>query len=181
MASIGRVGVVGCGLMGSGIAEGCTRAGVEVVVAEASDERVGAGAARIGSSLDRAVGAGKLDEGERAAARFRDRGVVGVGLGGREATVPAARDAEAFAAARGARLGGVPHARGGGGARAGRGGPPGPPPRPGPPGGPPHPSTPLPPGGRCGHCVGRSARPRADRAPFPIPSWPRPSPKGGGT
>jgi 3-hydroxybutyryl-CoA dehydrogenase len=31
--SIDRVGVVGCGLMGSGIAEVCARAGMDVLVA----------------------------------------------------------------------------------------------------------------------------------------------------
>ena len=34
-APLARIGVVGCGLMGSGIAEVCARAGVPVVVAEA--------------------------------------------------------------------------------------------------------------------------------------------------
>lgn len=73
MASIARVGVVGCGLMGSGIAEVCARAGVEVVVAEATDERAAAGASRIASSLERAVGAGKLDDDERDATLGRLR------------------------------------------------------------------------------------------------------------
>jgi 3-hydroxybutyryl-CoA dehydrogenase len=34
--AIQRVGVVGCGLMGSGIAEVCARAGLDVVVGEMS-------------------------------------------------------------------------------------------------------------------------------------------------
>ncbi|MEM9033065.1 MAG: 3-hydroxybutyryl-CoA dehydrogenase [Actinomycetota bacterium] len=59
-----RVGVVGCGLMGSGIAEVCARAGLEVNVVEAHDGALAAGQARIEKSLNRAVTAGKLDETE---------------------------------------------------------------------------------------------------------------------
>ncbi|MEV6010609.1 3-hydroxybutyryl-CoA dehydrogenase [Streptomyces sp. NPDC051976] len=71
MAEIARIGVVGCGLMGSGIAEVCVRAGLDVVVAEAGGDAADAGAARIAGSLDRAVGRGKLTAGERAAALGR--------------------------------------------------------------------------------------------------------------
>jgi 3-hydroxybutyryl-CoA dehydrogenase len=60
-----RVGVVGCGLMGSGIAEVCARAGVDVVVVEANEAAKVAGAARIEKSLDRGVRSGKLPEDER--------------------------------------------------------------------------------------------------------------------
>jgi 3-hydroxybutyryl-CoA dehydrogenase len=55
-----RVGVVGCGLMGSGIAEICARAGLDVVVIEADGAAMAAGRARIESSLHRAVTAGKV-------------------------------------------------------------------------------------------------------------------------
>lgn len=71
MAEIARIGVVGCGLMGSGIAEVCARAGLDVVVAESGGDAADAGAARIAGSLDRAVGRGKLTAGERAAALGR--------------------------------------------------------------------------------------------------------------
>jgi 3-hydroxybutyryl-CoA dehydrogenase len=64
---IERVGVVGCGLMGSGIAEVCARAGLDVVVREASPEAAEAGLARISTSLDRATRAGKLDDAGRDA------------------------------------------------------------------------------------------------------------------
>lgn len=66
-----RVGVVGCGLMGSGIAEVCARAGLDVAVVEAHPEALEAGAARIETSLGRAVRAGKLDEAERDSALGR--------------------------------------------------------------------------------------------------------------
>ena len=66
-----RVGVVGCGLMGSGIAEVCARAGADVVVVEASEDAKVAGAPRIEKSLDRGVRSGKLPEGESEAAFSR--------------------------------------------------------------------------------------------------------------
>src|ERR671915_411786 len=61
-----RVGVVGGGLMGSGIAEVCARAGVDVTVVEADNERADKARAAIEKSLDRGVRAGKLDQEARA-------------------------------------------------------------------------------------------------------------------
>lgn len=58
--SFRRVGVVGCGLMGSGIAEVAARAGCDVVVVEADDQAAKKGRARIESSLATAVDRGKL-------------------------------------------------------------------------------------------------------------------------
>jgi 3-hydroxybutyryl-CoA dehydrogenase len=63
---IERVGVVGAGLMGSGIAEVCARAGADVVVCEADAQAAEAGLQRIGLSLDRAVRSAKLDDRGRA-------------------------------------------------------------------------------------------------------------------
>jgi 3-hydroxybutyryl-CoA dehydrogenase len=57
-----RVGVIGGGLMGSGIAEVCARSGVDVTVVEADDERAERSRAAIERSLGRAVKSGKLDE-----------------------------------------------------------------------------------------------------------------------
>jgi 3-hydroxybutyryl-CoA dehydrogenase len=62
-----QVGVVGCGLMGSGIVEVCARAGLQVTFVEADDERVANGQALIARSLGRAEQRGKLD------AETRDR------------------------------------------------------------------------------------------------------------
>ncbi|MFJ3436933.1 3-hydroxybutyryl-CoA dehydrogenase [Streptomyces cyaneofuscatus] len=64
-SSISRVGVVGCGLMGSGIAEICARAGLEVTVVVSRPEAVAPGLGRIEASLARAVTKGKLSEAER--------------------------------------------------------------------------------------------------------------------
>ena len=65
MSTIERVGVIGCGLMGSGIAEVCARNGLDVVVREVEPAAAEAGLARVTASLDRAVRNGKLDEAGR--------------------------------------------------------------------------------------------------------------------
>ena len=70
---IQKVGVVGCGLMGSGIAEVAAKANFDVVVREVSDELVKAGRDRIQKSLDRAVERGKLTVADRDAAWSRLR------------------------------------------------------------------------------------------------------------
>jgi 3-hydroxybutyryl-CoA dehydrogenase len=66
-----RVGVVGGGLMGSGIAEVCARAGVDVTVVEADKERATCSRAAVENSLSRGVRAGKLDEAGREEALER--------------------------------------------------------------------------------------------------------------
>ncbi|MEQ8438588.1 MAG: 3-hydroxybutyryl-CoA dehydrogenase [Ilumatobacter fluminis] len=71
MTTIERVGVVGCGLMGSGIAEVCARAGLDVMVREVTQEAAEAGRARLVKSLDRGLSAGKLTEDERDGAVAR--------------------------------------------------------------------------------------------------------------
>jgi 3-hydroxybutyryl-CoA dehydrogenase len=71
-----NVGVIGCGLMGSGIAETCARAGYQVIVREVSDDFLQRGISRIDASLDRAVARGKLGEDERRAARSRIQGTT---------------------------------------------------------------------------------------------------------
>jgi 3-hydroxybutyryl-CoA dehydrogenase len=65
---IQRIGVVGCGLMGSGIAEVCARAGLDVIVREVNPAAAEAGQHRITASLDRGARSGKLTEEERDAA-----------------------------------------------------------------------------------------------------------------
>ena len=65
MDPVTRLGVVGCGLMGSGIAEVAAHSGLDVRVAEATHDAVEAGRRRITASLDRGVRRGKLSEQQR--------------------------------------------------------------------------------------------------------------------
>jgi 3-hydroxybutyryl-CoA dehydrogenase len=62
VTDIQRVGVVGAGLMGSGIAEVHARAGLDVIVTEVSKPALDAGRARIEKSLQRGVKSGKLSD-----------------------------------------------------------------------------------------------------------------------
>jgi 3-hydroxybutyryl-CoA dehydrogenase len=68
-----RVGVVGSGIMGAGIAEVAARAGCDVVVREVTAELAEAGRARIAASLERAVTRGKLTADDRDATLARIR------------------------------------------------------------------------------------------------------------
>jgi len=68
---INKVGVAGCGLMGSGIAEVSAKAGFDVVVREIDDGALAGGRKRISGSLDRAVSKGKLDAAARDEALAR--------------------------------------------------------------------------------------------------------------
>lgn len=55
-----RIGVIGAGQMGAGIAEVSARAGIHTVVIEATEEAASSGRRRIETSLDKAVQRGKL-------------------------------------------------------------------------------------------------------------------------
>jgi 3-hydroxybutyryl-CoA dehydrogenase len=61
---VDRIGVVGCGLMGSGIAEITARAGADVVVIERDESAIADGIARIDRSLSRAAASGKISDDE---------------------------------------------------------------------------------------------------------------------
>ncbi|MFG2964891.1 MULTISPECIES: 3-hydroxybutyryl-CoA dehydrogenase [unclassified Streptomyces] len=71
MDSITRLGVVGCGLMGSGIAQVASLAGLDVRVAEATSDAAEAGRRRVAYSLDRGVERAKLTEDQRDQALAR--------------------------------------------------------------------------------------------------------------
>jgi 3-hydroxybutyryl-CoA dehydrogenase len=68
------VGVVGCGIMGSGIVEVCAKAGMQVTFVEADEDRARRGLEAIERSTARAVEGGKLDEAARQEALGRISG-----------------------------------------------------------------------------------------------------------
>jgi 3-hydroxybutyryl-CoA dehydrogenase len=65
-----KMGVVGCGLMGTGIAEVGARAGLDVVVIESSPAAVEAGHTRLEQSLSRAAEKGKIVDAAEVLARI---------------------------------------------------------------------------------------------------------------
>jgi len=68
MSAVARIGVVGGGQMGAGIAEVCSRSGLDVVVCESTSEASAAARARVEGSLERAARRGKLTDATHALA-----------------------------------------------------------------------------------------------------------------
>src|SRR5580700_3361241 len=77
--AIRNVGVLGCGLMGSGIVQVAAQAGFPTVVAVASQELLDRGLGGLRKNLDALVAQAQLDERARDDIRSRIRGVVGPG------------------------------------------------------------------------------------------------------
>jgi 3-hydroxybutyryl-CoA dehydrogenase len=73
---ISKVGVVGCGLMGHGIAQICSQAGWDVVVREVDQERLDSGLGKIEKQLGRSVEKGKLEQADADAVRARITGTL---------------------------------------------------------------------------------------------------------
>ena len=76
---IRRVGVVGCGLMGGGIAQVCAQSGYAVLVSEINEELLRRGLAGITASLDRAVRKERIGAADRDAAVARIKGTTDTG------------------------------------------------------------------------------------------------------
>ncbi len=76
MSDIQRVGVVGCGLMGSGIAQVAAQAGYATTVREVEQELLDRGLASIETNLQRAVNKERIDAAERDAALGRLNGTL---------------------------------------------------------------------------------------------------------
>ena len=74
--SFKKIGVVGCGLMGRGIAEVSAKSGYSVVVSEVNQELLGKGMDAIGKSLSKAVEKGKISDADKQAALGRIQGTV---------------------------------------------------------------------------------------------------------
>jgi 3-hydroxybutyryl-CoA dehydrogenase len=90
---VGKVGVVGCGVMGAGIVEVCARAGRDVLYLEANSDLVERGRSRIEASTLRAVERGKLDERQRAEELTRIAGTTTIDdLADRDLVIEAATE-----------------------------------------------------------------------------------------
>jgi 3-hydroxybutyryl-CoA dehydrogenase len=74
--SIRKVGIVGAGTMGNGIAQVCALAGLDVVMVDVNDAAVQRGLSTIGGSLDRLVKKEKLTPAQKESALARVRGTV---------------------------------------------------------------------------------------------------------
>jgi len=77
--SIEHVGVVGCGLMGSGIAQVAAQGGYQVTVHEVNDQFLAKGLARVHGSLAKLVEKGKLSADDADATRQRLSGTLDLG------------------------------------------------------------------------------------------------------
>jgi len=73
---IKKVGVVGCGIMGGGIAQVCAQAGYQVVVSEINDELLNKGMAAVNSILTRSVDKGRMTQEDKDAVLARLKGTT---------------------------------------------------------------------------------------------------------
>ena len=74
---IKKIGVIGAGQMGAGIAEVCALAGYEVRLSDISDDALTAGLTKIGEHMDRQVARGRISDSEKSEALSR----ISTGLG----------------------------------------------------------------------------------------------------
>ncbi len=73
---IKRVGVVGCGSMGSGITQVCAQSGYQVIVSEINDELLNKGLALINSALTKSVDKGRLSQQDKDATLGQIKGTI---------------------------------------------------------------------------------------------------------
>ncbi|RLE24885.1 MAG: 3-hydroxybutyryl-CoA dehydrogenase [Actinobacteria bacterium] len=99
MKVIERVGVVGCGQMGSGIAEVCARAGIDTVVREVDAAAAEKGRSRLLASFDKAIARNKMTEDERDATIANLSFTTDLGdMGDRQLVIEAAVEVESLKA-----------------------------------------------------------------------------------
>lgn len=77
--AVKKIGVVGCGLMGRGIAEVSAKSGYDVVASEINKELLDKGMAAINQSLSKAVEKGKISEADKTAALGKIKGTIDMG------------------------------------------------------------------------------------------------------
>jgi len=73
---IKKVGIAGCGLMGSGIAQTCIQSGYQTLVSETNDKLLTKGLGMIGANLDKITQKGKITEEDREAMLARLKGTT---------------------------------------------------------------------------------------------------------
>jgi len=73
---ISKVGVLGCGLMGHGIAQICAQNGWDVVVREVDQDKLDKGLGKINKQLDKAVSKGKMEQSDADAVLGRIQGTL---------------------------------------------------------------------------------------------------------
>jgi len=71
-----KIGVLGCGTMGSGIAQVFAASGRDVIVVERTEERLAAGLEAVSRFVDGAIARGKATEDDKASLMSRIRGTV---------------------------------------------------------------------------------------------------------
>jgi len=76
LMEIKKVGVVGCGAMGSGIIQVCAQSGYQVVVSEINDELLTKGLALINSVLTKSVDRGKISQQDKETILNRIKGTT---------------------------------------------------------------------------------------------------------
>ena len=93
MQAIERVGVIGAGTMGNGIAQACAVAGLDVVMVDVGQAQIDRGVAAIDGSLERLQKKDRISGDARAAALRRVRGSTDYGeLGGADVVIEAATE-----------------------------------------------------------------------------------------
>ena len=96
MTTLQKIGVVGAGQMGSGIAHVCALAGLDVVLSDVSEDRVTAGIAVIEKNLARQESKGAISANDKAAALARIARATGLGSFGEcDLVIEAATENEA--------------------------------------------------------------------------------------
>ena len=75
---IKKVGVVGCGTMGSGITQVCAQSGYQVIVSEIDDELLNKGVASINSVLTKSVDKGKISQQDKDTTLNRIKGTTNI-------------------------------------------------------------------------------------------------------
>ena len=74
MSAYTKIGIIGAGTMGNGIAQACAVAGLDVVMVDIADDAVTRGLATVGGSLDRLLKKEKITAADKNAALARIKG-----------------------------------------------------------------------------------------------------------